>query len=102
VVVTLVTLVVSIAACGDAVTSEAFVDNWQEPRHKPLYVMRIDAPRNGVFRVTYPRFYPSYGELRFKTGRLTCSPVSRRPTDVIICDAGSDSVTITSGSRGRS
>jgi hypothetical protein len=100
----LVLLAVSVVAgCGAGTkTGEAFVDNWKEPGAHPAYVMRIDSAHDGVFDVTYRRFYPAGGEFRFGDGKLTYSPVSSDQTDVITYDADSDTITITGAGSGRS
>lgn len=91
------------AACGaDTNTGEAFVDNWREPGAHPAYVMRIDSAHDGVFDVTYRRFYPSHGEFRLSDGKLTYSPVTPDQTDVITYDADSDTITITGAGSGHS
>lgn len=86
--------------CGGVTGPDKFVDSWREPGHRPPYVMRIDAPRGGVYRVTYRRFYPASGEFSFSDGRLVYSPVSPALTDVITYDASTDSITITGGGSG--
>jgi len=90
-----------IAACGDGAQPEDFVGTWREMEQDPARVLRIEEPRNGIFEVVYPRFYPAYGEFRLEDGRLTYSAVSPELVDVIEYDAGDDTITITSGSSGR-
>ena len=63
--------------------------------------MIIQHAHGAVYDVTYRRFYPSHGEFDFADGKLVYSPVTPELQDVITYDAGSGTITITSGSSGR-
>lgn len=87
--------------CGGASTDVgAFVGKWQDSGGDPTYVMRIREPRDGLLRVTYPRFYPSGADFRYEDGRLTYSPVSPGQVDVIEYHADSSTISIASGASG--
>jgi len=93
-------LLAAVAAlgCGEQPWPKDFVGMWQETGTPLPYAMQIGSPRDGVYRVTYGRFYPSHGQFRLADGKLTYAAVSPEQTDVITYDAESDSITITSGS----
>ncbi len=101
-VVLLVVLAASGLACGGGANADDFVGTWQETGATPAHTMQIDDPQDGVFRVTYDRFYPSHGEFELSDGKLTYSPTTPDMVDVIAYDAGGDTLTITSGSSGHS
>jgi len=91
----------SLAACGGDAEPEDFPDVWTETGEKP-HALRIEDPRDGVYRVYYDRFYPAYGEFEFKDGKLTYAPVSVEMVDEITYEADGDTITITSGNTGDS
>jgi hypothetical protein len=88
-------------ACGDDATADDFVGTWRETDEEPARTLRIQAPRDGVLRVTYRRFYPNHGEFRFEDAKLTHSAMSPELVDVIEYDSDDDTITITSGASGR-
>ena len=101
-VVLLPVLAASGLACGGEASAGDFVGNWQETDATPAHTMQIDKPQGGIFRVTYDRFYPSHGEFELSDGELTYSPVTPEMVEVITYDAGSDTITVTSGASGES
>ena len=101
-VVLLVVLAAGALACGGEASADDFVGNWQETDATPAHTMQVDVPQDGIFRVTYDRFYPSRGEFELSDGRLTYSATTPDMVDVITYDAGDDTLTIDSGSSGHS
>jgi hypothetical protein len=85
---------------GTSTDVGAFVGEWEDTGGDPTYVMRVREPRDGLLKVTYPRFYPSGAEFRFEDGRLTYSPVTPDQVDVIEFRPDSDTISITSGASG--
>ena len=83
--------VLMLAGCGSLTSGDRFVGNRHEQGRKPAYVAHMEAPHDGVFRVTYRRFYPTYGEFRFEGSKVTYSPDSPSQTDVSTYDCSTDS-----------
>jgi hypothetical protein len=97
----LVLVLVAGPGCGGTSTDvDAFLGRWEDAGGDPTYVMRIREPRDGLLRVTYPRFYPSGAEFRFDDGRLTYAPVTPDLVDLIEYDADSDTISITGAASG--
>jgi len=94
--------VAALPACGESAEPSDFVGMWRETGQDPARVMQIECVGEALLEVVYPRFYPSRAEFRLDDGELTYSPVTPEMTDVITCDAGSETLTITSGSTGDS
>lgn len=94
-------LALSVATgCGDEAGADDFVGKWRETDASPAATMRIASPQDGIFVVTYRRFYPSRGEFQLVDGELRYHPITPDMVDVITYDAGDDTVTITSGASG--
>jgi hypothetical protein len=94
--------VAALSACGESAEPSDFAGTWHETGQDPARVMEIRCVDGALFEVVYLRFYPSRAEFRLDDGKLTYSAVTPEMTDVITCDAGSETLTITSGSTGDS
>jgi hypothetical protein len=51
--------VLMLAGCGSLTSGDRFVGNRHEQGRKPAYVAHMEAPHDGVFRVTYSPDSPS-------------------------------------------
>lgn len=66
------------SGCGGEASPDGFVGSWQETGASAAYKMQIAASEDGLFTVTYRRFYPNGA--RCEHPSCTKSRRTRAPT----------------------